>query len=74
MARFTAAALLDPESRAYRDGGLAYLRMSDAEVAQRIAADIRLVRLPLVRAGHRLSVGMDTEAWTEMAAAERPPQ
>jgi arsenate reductase (glutaredoxin) len=70
--RFTAAGLLDTESRAYRDSGLAYLRMSDAEVAERISADARLLRLPLVRSGTRLSVGSDQAAWSEMAEAERP--
>jgi arsenate reductase-like glutaredoxin family protein len=61
--RFGAAALLDPESRAYRKVGLAYLRMDDAEVLSRLLADPSLLRLPLVRQGTRLSVGMDEDAW-----------
>jgi arsenate reductase-like glutaredoxin family protein len=69
--RFGAAALLDRESRAYADGGLGYLRMSDAEMAERIAADQRLLRLPLARSGRLLSVGTDTDAWKQMVDAER---
>ena len=69
---FGATALLDCESRAYTDGGLGYLRMNDAEVAERIASDQRLLRLPLVRAGQRLSIGPDADAWKQMAEAERP--
>jgi arsenate reductase-like glutaredoxin family protein len=61
--RFGAAALLDPESRAYRDAGLAYLRMDDSDILSRLLADPSLLRLPLVRQGARLSVGADEEAW-----------
>jgi arsenate reductase len=61
--RFGASALLDPESRAYRDGGLAHLRMDDGEVFERLLADPSLLRLPLVRQGTRLSVGVDEAAW-----------
>ena len=63
--------MLDRESRAFTDGGLAYLRMNDAEIAERIAADQRLLRFPLVRSGQRLSVGMDADGWKQMVEAER---
>jgi arsenate reductase-like glutaredoxin family protein len=69
--RFGASALMDRESRAFIDAGLGYLSMSDVEMAERIAADQRLLRLPLVRSGQRLGVGMDADAWKEMAEAER---
>jgi len=45
--------------------------MNDAEISDRIAADQRLLRLPLVRSGQRLSVGTDTGAWKEIAEADR---
>jgi arsenate reductase len=69
--RFGAEALLDRESRAFADGGLGYLRMSDAEIADRIAADQRLLRLPLVRTGKLLGVGTDVDAWKQMVEVER---
>lgn len=71
--RFGAAALLDPESRAYKRGGLAHLRMDEAEAFERLLSDPSLLRLPLVRRGAQLSVGIDEEAWRSWLAttAER---
>jgi arsenate reductase (glutaredoxin) len=63
--RFGAAALVDTAGRAYRTAGLGFLRMDDEELFDRILADARLLRLPLVRAGAQLSVGVDEEAWRE---------
>jgi Arsenate reductase and related proteins, glutaredoxin family len=62
--RFGTAALLDKGSRAYREAGLGYLRMDDAAIVERLLADTSLLRLPLVRHGHAVSVGRDEAAWT----------
>ncbi len=64
--RFGWAGLIDTESKAYVDGGLKYLKLSDAELLGRIEREPKLLRLPLVRAGNRLSVGRDEEAWKAM--------
>ena len=61
--RLGSRALLDTESKAYRDQGLAYLSMDDAEVLERLLADPRLLRLPLVRAGDRFSAGPEEATW-----------
>jgi arsenate reductase-like glutaredoxin family protein len=61
--RFGARVLVDDASKAYRDGGLAYLRMDDAEIVERILAEQGLIRLPLVRFGSELAVGRDEAAW-----------
>ena len=61
--RLGSRGLLDVESKAYRDQGLAYLSMSDDEVLERLLADPRLLRLPLVRAGDRFSAGPAEAAW-----------
>jgi arsenate reductase-like glutaredoxin family protein len=61
--RLGAAALLDTEGRAYRDAGLGYLRMDDAEIVERVLADQRLLRLPLVRRGTDVSAGPADAAW-----------
>ncbi len=58
-----ARALLDTESQAYRDAGLAYLRMDDTEVFDRLLADPRLLRLPLARFGDDFTVGIDETTW-----------
>lgn len=56
-------ALLDDASKAYQDQGLGYLSMDDDEVLERLLADPRLLRLPLVRAGGRFSVGPAEADW-----------
>lgn len=56
-------ALLDPDSKAYRDQGLGYMSMGDDEVLERVLADPRLLRLPLVRAGDRFSAGPAEPEW-----------
>lgn len=61
--RLGAQALIDPSSRSYRDGGLGFLRMDDAEILERIAADPGLLRLPLVRFENDVAVGRDEAAW-----------
>jgi arsenate reductase-like glutaredoxin family protein len=63
--RFGAAALIDPESRAYRATGMAYLRMGADEAYERVLANQDLLRLPLVRCGNRLSVGPAEANWRE---------
>ena len=66
--RFGFAALLDSEGKAYTDSGLKYLKVSDAELLGRIERDPRLLRLPLVRAANRLSIGHDEDSWKSMIA------
>jgi arsenate reductase len=65
--RLGAAALADTESRPWRDGGLGYLRMDPPELAARLLADQRLLRLPLVRAGNAFAAGRDEAGWRRMA-------
>jgi arsenate reductase (glutaredoxin) len=67
--RFGLAGLLDSESKAYSDAGLKYLRLSDSELLGRIERDPKLLRLPLIRAANRLSVGHDEDSWKAMLAA-----
>jgi arsenate reductase (glutaredoxin) len=64
--RFGTVALIDTESRTYRDAGLGYLRMDDGELMERLLADPRLLRLPLARCGTRLAVGPDEAAWRNL--------
>ena len=51
--RLGAGPLIDETSRAYRDGGLAYLRMDDDDIVARLLVDQSLLRLPLVRERQR---------------------
>ena len=61
--RLGAAALLDTESRPYREGGLAYLTTDAAGITARLLADVRLLKLPLVRYGDDVTAGKDEATW-----------
>ena len=65
--RLGAAALADTEGKPWRELGLGYLRMTDAELADRLLADQRLLRLPLVRLGNAFAAGRDEAAWKVLA-------
>src|SRR5262245_11994201 len=61
--RLGARALLDDTSRAYRDTGLGYLRMDDAEIVDRLLREPGLLRLPLVRNGNEVTAGRSESTW-----------
>jgi len=62
--RLGARALLEADSKAYRDAGLGYLSMHDGEIAERLARDSRLLRLPLVRHANDVTAGPAESTWT----------
>lgn len=61
--RLGAAALLDAESRPYKEQGLAHLTMDTAGIVARLLADVRLLKLPLVRYADDVTAGKDEAAW-----------
>lgn len=67
--RLGARALADTDGKAWRDAGLGYLTMDDADLAARLLADQRLLRLPLVRGGNRFAAGRDEAAWKALLEA-----
>jgi len=69
--RLGAAALLDTEGRAYREAGLAHLAADPAGITARLLADVRLLRLPLVRYGDDVTAGKDEAAWKAWLAKPR---
>lgn len=64
--RLGAAALADTGGRAWTDAGLGYLRMDDAELAERLLANQGLLLLPLVRVGNGFAAGRDEAAWKRL--------
>ncbi len=64
--RLGARALADTESKAWRDAGLGYLSMTDAELADRLLQDQRLLDLPLVRIGNGFAAGRNEPAWKSL--------
>jgi arsenate reductase-like glutaredoxin family protein len=75
LRRFTdhlgAAALLDTESRGYRDQGLAFLTTDTTGITSRLLADVRLMRLPLVRYGEAFTAGKAEDTWKAWLAKPR---
>jgi len=67
--RLGARTLLDETSKAYRDAGLGHLSMGDAEVVERLTADSRLLRLPLVRHGNDVTAGPAEATWSAWLTA-----
>lgn len=65
--RFGLSALIDSDSKSYVGAGLKYLKVSDSELLSRIESDPKLLRLPLIRAANKLSIGHDEDAWKTMA-------
>jgi arsenate reductase-like glutaredoxin family protein len=61
--RLGGRALLDETARSYVDQGLAYLSLDDAGIVARLLADQRLLRLPLIRHGHEVTVGRAEATW-----------
>jgi arsenate reductase len=68
--RLGAAALLDSEGKQYKDLGLAYMRMGDTEIVERLLAHNGLLRLPLVRFGNSFSAGPAETTWKDWLSAE----
>ena len=68
--RLGAGSLADTEGKAWRDGGLGYLTMTDAELAGRLLAQPRLLRLPLVRFGNSVSAGRADATWKAWLSTE----
>jgi arsenate reductase (glutaredoxin) len=67
--RFTLDKLLDREGKAFADAGLKYLKVSEPELLAKIERDPKLLRLPLIRSGNKLSIGKDEAAWKLMLDA-----
>jgi arsenate reductase len=72
VAKLGSAAVADTTSRTWQDAGLGYLRMDDAELAARLLADARLLRLPLVRNGSSVTAGPADATWKTWFKAPGP--
>ena len=55
--KFGIAALIDQESKRYAELGLAHARVSDERWLKQLVAEPLLLKMPLVRFGHRLTIG-----------------
>jgi arsenate reductase-like glutaredoxin family protein len=65
--KFGIGALIDRDSRRYGELGLAHARYTDERWLEKLADEPLLLRVPLVRFQHKLTVGIDEDAWREWA-------
>jgi len=63
--RLGATALVDVDGAAYRDAGLPYMRLDETGIVERLLADPRLLRLPLVRFGNEVTAGRAEATWKQ---------
>ena len=64
---FGVEALVDRSSPRFRDLGLAHSRLSGDQWLGRLVDEPLLLRMPLVRSGRRLTIGVDEMSWREWA-------
>jgi arsenate reductase len=69
--RLGAPMVMDTDGRAYRDAGLASLATDNAAITKRLLADVRLLRLPLVRYGEDVTAGKAEDTWKAWLARPR---
>jgi arsenate reductase (glutaredoxin) len=63
--KFGVAALIDRDSRRFSELGLGPARYSDEHWLGRLVDEPLLLRVPLVRFQHKLTIGVDETAWKE---------
>jgi arsenate reductase-like glutaredoxin family protein len=63
--KFGVGALIDKESRRYAELGLAHARLSDERWLDRLVEEPLLLRVPLARFAHRLTIGAAEDSWRE---------
>ena len=67
--KFGLTALIDRESRAYRDLGLQHSRFSDERWLAMLVEEPLLLRMPLVRHQHQLTIGDAESQWRAWVAS-----
>jgi len=63
--RFGVSSLVDRESRRFQDLGLQRSMHSDDWWLKRLTEEPGMLKQPLVRFGHRVTVGLDEGSWRE---------
>jgi arsenate reductase len=68
--KFGAEALIARTASRFTERGLGTARYSDERWVELLAGDPMLLRTPLTRWQHRLTIGLDEAAWKEWVAAD----
>ena len=61
--KFGVGALIDSDSARFQDLGLRHARMSDESWLQKLSDEPMLLKVPLVRSGNQLTIGLDETTW-----------
>src|SRR5215212_5946758 len=61
--KFGIAALIDRDSKRFAELGLRYTQLSEDRWLDKLAMEPRLLRMPLVRHGHQLTIGLAEGDW-----------
>lgn len=61
--KFGVAALIDRESRRFQDLGLGQARYGDERWLEKLVDEPLMLKTPLVRFQHQLTIGVDEAAW-----------
>jgi len=61
--KFGVSALIDKDSRRFDELGLRYAQLSDERWLSRLSEEPLLLRLPLVRSGKDVMIGVDESIW-----------
>jgi arsenate reductase (glutaredoxin) len=61
--KFGVGALIDSSSAVFQDLGLRHARMSDDSWLSRLAEEPLLLKMPLVRSGTQLTIGLHESTW-----------
>lgn len=69
--RFGVETLLDRDGRRFADLGLRAAQYGERHWLDRLAQEPLLLRMPLVRSGQRLTVGLAEDDWKSWVTAER---
>lgn len=66
--KFGIGALVDSSSGRFQDLGLRHARMSDESWLAKLAEEPLLLRMPLVRNGNQVTIGLDENTWKTWTA------
>jgi arsenate reductase (glutaredoxin) len=61
--KFGVTALIDTNSARFQDLGLRHARMSDESWLEKLSDEPMVLKVPLVRNGSQLTVGLDESTW-----------
>jgi arsenate reductase-like glutaredoxin family protein len=68
--KFGVEALIDRDSRRFADLGLRHAHLSDERWLEKLVDEPLILRIPLVRQQHRLTVGAAEQEWKEWVSAK----